>query len=145
MVEDSGYESTISAIREQLGIKRSFDQIAREMTSSESPVQTSLSSINGPAQQLPGVISTPDGPSENITYHSNLVSGQAEKSAEKSDVELSNERPLMNIQQEIVAPSNTILLLHNPLQQPLQMGKVSTKQCFLFAFNCKVMGGSKLS
>ena len=75
----------------------------------------------------------------------NLVSGQAEKSAEKSDVELSNERPLMNIQQEIVAPSNTILLLHNPLQQPLQMGKVSTKQCFLFAFNCKVMGGSKLS
>ena len=134
MVEDSGYESTISTIREQLGIKRSFDQIARELTSSESPVQTSLSSINGPAQQLPGVISTPDGPSENITYHSNLVSGLAEKSAEKSEVELSNERPLMNIQQEIVAPSNTILLLHNPLQQPLQMGKVSTKQCFLFAF-----------
>ena len=53
----------------------------------------------------------------------NLVSGQAEKSAEKSDVELSNERPLMNVQQELGAPSNTILFKHSPLQQPPQMGR----------------------
>ena len=137
MVEDSGYESSI---REQLGTKRSFDQITTcgELTSSESLVKMSLSSIDGPAQpgpeKLPVVISTHDDPLENISSHSNLVSGLAEKSAEKSDVELSNERPLMNVQQELVAPSNTILFLHNPLQQSLPMGKVSTKQCFLFAF-----------
>ena len=53
----------------------------------------------------------------------NLVSGQAEKSAEKSDVELSNERPLMNVQQELGVPSNTILFKHSPLQQPPQMGR----------------------
>ena len=132
MVEDSGYESSI---REQLGTKRSFDQITTcgELTSSESLVKMSLSSIDGPAQpgpeKLPVVISTHDDPLENISSHSNLVSGLAEKSAEKSDVELSNERPLMNVQQELVAPSNTILFLHNPLQQSLSMGKVSTKQC----------------
>ena len=137
MVEDLGYESSI---REQLGMKRSFDQITTcgELTSSESSVKMSLSSIDGPAQpspeKLPVVISAHDDPLENISSHSNLVSGLAEKSAEKSDVELSNERPLMNVQQELVAPSNTILFLHNPLQQSLSMGKVSTKQCFLFAF-----------
>ena len=153
MVEDLGYESSI---REQLGMKRSFDQITTcgELTSSESPVKMSLSSIDGPAQpspeKLPVVIDTRDGPLENISSHSNLASGLAEKSAEKSDVELSNERPLMNVQQELVAPSNTILFLHNPLQQSLPMGKVSTKQCFLFAFMnnnilvCTIIGGSKL-
>ena len=96
-------------------------------------MRMSLSSIDGPAQpspeKLPVVISAHDDPLENISSHSNLVSGLAEKSAEKSDVELSNERPLMNVQQELVAPSNTILFLHNPLQQSLSMGKVSTKQC----------------
>ena len=136
MVEDLGYESSI---REQLGTKCSFDQITcGELTSSESPVKMSLSSIDGPAQpspeKLPVVIATHDSLSENISSYSNLASGLAEKSAEKRDVELSNERPLMNVQQELVAPSNTILFLHNPLQQSLPMGKVSTKQCFLFAF-----------
>ncbi|XP_066015103.1 uncharacterized protein [Pocillopora verrucosa] len=121
VVDDSGYI-------EQLGRKRSFDQIATygELTSSESPVKMSLSLMNGPAQpspeKLPVVIASHDGLSENISSHLNLVSGQAEKSAEKSDVELSNERPLMNVQQELGAPSNTILLQHNPLQQPPQMG-----------------------
>ena len=133
VVNDSGY---IYVIREQLGRKRSLDQIATY--GSESPVKMSLSSMNGPAQpspeKLPVVIASHDGLSENISSDLNLVSGWAEKSAEKSDVELSNERPLMNVQQELVAPSNTILFLHNPLQQSLPMGKVSTKQCFLFAF-----------
>ncbi|XP_027060618.1 uncharacterized protein LOC113687112, partial [Pocillopora damicornis] len=127
VVEDSGYESSI---REQLGTKRSFDQITTcgELISSESPVKMSLSSIDGPAQpspeKLPVVISTHDDPLENISSHSNLVSGLAEKSADQSDVELSNERPLMNVQQELVAPSNTILFLHNPLQQSLPMGGI---------------------
>ena len=108
MVEDLGYESSI---REQLGTKCSFDQITcGELTSSESPVKMSLSSIDGPAQpspeKLPVVIATHDSLSENISSYSNLASDLAEKSAEKSDVELSNERPLMNVQQELVAPSN---------------------------------------
>ena len=97
VVDDSGY---IYVIREQLGRKRSLDQIATY--GSESPVKMSLSSMNGPAQpspeKLPVVIASHDGLSENISSHLNLVSGQAEKSAEKSDVELSNERPLMNMQ-----------------------------------------------
>ena len=83
----------------------------------------SLSSIDGPAQpgpeKFPVVISTHDDPLENISSHSNLVSGRAEK----SDVELSNERPLMNVQQELGVPSNTILFKHSPLQQPPQMGR----------------------
>ena len=104
MVEDLGYESSI---REQLGTKCSFDQITcGELTSSESPVKMSLSSIDGPAQpspeKLPVVIATHDSLSGNISSYSNLASGLAEK----SDVELSNERPLMNVQQELVAPSN---------------------------------------
>ncbi|CAH3129479.1 unnamed protein product [Pocillopora meandrina] len=125
VVDDSGY---IYVIREQLGRKRSFDQIAtyRELKSSESPVKMSLSSMNGPAQpspeKLPVVIASHDGLSENISSDLNLVSGWAEKSAEKSDVELSNERPLMNVQQELGVPSNTILFKHSPLQQPPQMG-----------------------
>ena len=137
MVEDLGYESSI---REQLGMKRLFDQITTcgELTSSESPVKMALLSIDGPAQpspeKLPVIISTHDDPLENSSSYSNSVSGLAEKSAEKIDVELSNERPLMNVQQELVAPSNTILFLHNPLQQSLPVGKVLTKQCFLFAF-----------
>ena len=136
-MEDSGYKS---ATREQLGTKRSFDQITTsgELTSSESPVKMSRSSMNGPAQpspeKLPGVISTHNGPFENTIGHLNLLSGQVEKSAEKSDVELSNERPLMNVQQEVVGPRNTILLLQNPLQHSPQMGKVYTKQCFPFSF-----------
>ena len=126
VVDDSGY---IYAIREQLGRKRSFDQIATygELRSSKSPVKMLLSSMNDPVQpspeKLPVVIATHDGLSKTISSHLNLVSGQAEKSAEKSDVELSNERPLMNVQQELVAPSNTISFQHNPLQQPPQMGR----------------------
>ena len=119
VVDDSGY------IREQLGRKRSLDQIATY--GSESPVKMSLSSMNGPAQpspeKLPVVIASHDGLSENISSDLNLVSGWAEKSAEKSDVELSNERPLMNVQQELGVPSNTILFKHSPLQQPPQMGR----------------------
>ena len=78
VVDDSGY---IYAIREQLGRKRSFDQIATygELTSSKSPVKMSLSSMNGPAQpspeKLPVVIASHDGLSENISSHLNLVSG----------------------------------------------------------------------
>ena len=122
VVDDSGY---IYVIREQLGRKRSLDQIATY--GSESPVKMSLSSMNGPAQpspeKLPVVIASHDGLSENISSDLNLVSGWAEKSAEKSDVELSNERPLMNVQQELGVPSNTILFKHSPLQQPPQMGR----------------------
>ena len=122
VVNDSGY---IYVIREQLGRKRSLDQIATY--GSESPVKMSLSSMNGPAQpspeKLPVVIASHDGLSENISSDLNLVSGWAEKSAEKSDVELSNERPLMNVQQELGVPSNTILFKHSPLQQPPQMGR----------------------
>ena len=64
VVDDSGY---IYVIREQLGRKRSFDQIATygELKSSESPVKMSLSSMNGPAQpspeKLPVVIASHDG------------------------------------------------------------------------------------
>ena len=122
VVDDSGY---IYVIREQLGRKRSLDQIATY--GSESPVKMSLSSMNGPAQpspeKLPVVTASHDGLSENISSDLNLVSGWAEKSAEKSDVELSNERPLMNVQQELGVPSNTILFKHSPLQQPPQMGR----------------------
>ena len=122
-------ESEVVVDSEQLGRKRSFDQIATygELRSSKSPVKMLLSSMNDPAQpspeKLPVVIDTHDGLSKTISSHLNLVSGQAEKSAEKSDVELSNERPLMNVQQELVAPSNTISFQHNPLQQPPQMGR----------------------
>lgn len=132
MVEDSGYESSF---REQLGVKCSFDQVttSAELMSSVSPAKMSLSSLDTNVQpipeKLPDVISTYDVPTGNITSYSNLVSGQAEKGSEKSDTELSNERPLMNVQQETAATRNTIFWV----QQPLSMGKVSTKQYILFS------------
>ncbi|XP_022809211.1 uncharacterized protein LOC111346171, partial [Stylophora pistillata] len=118
VVEDFGYESSF---REHLGVKRSFDRIATiaELTGSVNPVTMSLSSMNSPGQPIhekpPDVISTHDGPPGNNTSYSNLVPGQAEKGSEKSDIELSNERPLMSVQQETPAPSNTILFLQQPL------------------------------
>lgn len=118
---DSGYES----LREQTGIKRSFDQIttSEELTSSVSPEKMSLSSMNSPAQpsseKLAGVLPIHDSPSVNNSSYPTLVLGQADKGAEKSEVELSNERPPMNLQQTSVTPS--ILLLSNT------MGKVPAK------------------
>ncbi|XP_022800861.1 uncharacterized protein LOC111338619 isoform X1 [Stylophora pistillata] len=112
---DSGYES----LREQTGIKRSFDQIttSEELTSSVSPEKMSLSSMNSPAQpsseKLPGVLPIHDIPSLNNSSYPTLVLGQADKGAEKSEVELSNERPPMNLQQTSVTQS--ILLLPNTM------------------------------
>lgn len=85
--------------------------------SSVSPAKMSLSSLDTNVQpipeKLPDVISTYDVPTGNITSYSNLVSGQAEKGSEKSDIELSNERPLMNVQQETAEKEQLYQLQEN--------------------------------